>query len=149
MKSERVADRDCNLSDTYTTRIAEPGPRKRARIDPENRQVGVRIVADQIAPYLATIRQRDRELVRAMDDVAVRQHKAVGREDHTRAAASPALDSNDGRGNGLNCLNDGRRIRIEQFVVVAVAKWSGGHDTILGIDVGPHITRMGCLAATY
>jgi hypothetical protein len=99
------------------------------------------IVTDEIAARFPPIGQRDRKLVRAVDHVTVREHEPIRREDHTRTTATPALYSNDSGGNGLDCVHDSRRIRVEQFVVVGLAEWSGGHDTILGIEVRPHITR--------
>ena len=135
VKAERVADRNRDLSDAHATRIAEARPWERARIDPQNREVGVWIVADEIAARFPPIRQRDRELVRAVDHVTVREHEPIGRENHTRTTATPALYSNDSGGNGLDRVHDSRRIRVEQFVIVGLAKWSGGPDTILGIEV--------------
>jgi hypothetical protein len=122
VEAERVANRNGDLSDAHAPRIAKTRPRKRARVDPENGKVGVRIVSHEITARLAAIGQRDRQLVRPMDDVTVGEHETVGREDHTRATTTSALYANDSRGDGLDCVNDGRRIRIEQLIVVGLAK---------------------------
>jgi hypothetical protein len=82
----------------------------------------MRIVSHEITTSLTTVGQRDRQLIRAMDDVTVREHETVGREDHTRATTTSALYANDSRGDGLDCVNYGRRIRIEQLIVVGLAK---------------------------
>jgi hypothetical protein len=59
---------------------------------------------------------------RAFDNVVVRQHQSVGRKDDAGAAALVAFDTHDGRPDGFNGAHDGRRIRVEQVVVVGTQR---------------------------
>ena len=77
--------------------------------------------------------------------MVIGQHQAVRREDDTRAAAALALDVHHGRADGINRLNDGARICVEQLIVVDSR--FGVHGRILETDVRTRITQTGYLGA--
>ena len=75
----------------WPTRSADESPNatgvRSGACSADDREVGVGIVADQVAGQLAPVEQRDRDALGAADDVAVGQHEAVGREHEARPAA--------------------------------------------------------------
>src|SRR5262249_47285533 len=84
------------------------------------------IVADEVAGRGAPVGEGDLEAVRALDDVAVGEDVAVGREDEARAAAGlgealPALlavvvDLHHRRGDARCDRGDDARIGVESFL---------------------------------
>ena len=125
LEAERVADRDRELADARRERAVDrqvrPACRSAARIDAHEREVGRRIVADDAAPStVSPVGVRTRIASRARDDVAVRHHVAVGRDDEAgaRAAAAAALAPTSrltDRGPGaLDHADHGARVRVEQ-----------------------------------
>ena len=143
MKAKWVADGNRHLPDTHATRVAEPGPGQRAGVDAEHSEIGMRIVADEVPAGRAPVGQRHRQLTDLVNDMTVRQHEAVRREDDARTASPLALDPHDSGADGLDGVHDCRRIRVEQFVIILLAKWTGSHSPIVGIGHGWHITRTG------
>jgi hypothetical protein len=97
-----------------------------------------------------------------MNDVTVGEHEAVGCEDDagtmtfcfaalasTARSGAPDIDPNDGRSNGVGCVHDGARIRIEQRVVrnwpaicriAALPCSTRSHGQKCGV-VGSHVRR--------
>jgi len=69
------------------------------RLDPNHREIGVRILADELSGMPTAIRQGHINLIRTVHDVAVREGKAVWRKDKAGPAASGPL---------LNTLASGR-----------------------------------------
>ena len=108
-KPKRIADRDGQLTDAQRLGIGQAHMPKLRRIDADDGEIGVGIVADQLRGIFASVRQADRDLIRVVHDVAVGQNKSVRRDDKTGAAAAdfsralPAapllfdVDVNDGR----------------------------------------------------
>lgn len=143
MKAERVADGNRHLPDAHSAGVAKTSPGQRAGVDAEHSQVGMRIVADEIAASRAPVRQGHRELWGPVNDVTVRQYEAVRREDNARTASPLSLDTDDRRADCLDGADNGRRVRVEQFVIIGLAKWTGSHRPIVGIGHAPDITRTG------
>ena len=123
-----VADGDRQLADADAPRIAEahrragsPCTRTTARSVPGSSPIST-------ACRLAAVRQGDADLGGAVDDVAVGDDEAVGRDDEARAAAGGIaaavrvtdLDVDDRRADGFGRADDGARVGIEQLAVVAV-----------------------------
>ena len=71
-------------------RVAERRGGELWRGDAQHRQVGVRIVADEIGAEHPAVGERHRDFVAAGDDVAVGQDEAVGREDESRSRPAAA-----------------------------------------------------------
>ena len=96
--------------------------------DADDGDVGIAVLADEVGGALAAVGQRDVDRGRAVDDVAVGEDEAVGREDEARAAArlrarAPGgarradVDADDGGCDALDGVDDGARIRVEELVV--------------------------------
>ena len=124
LKAERVADRDHQLADPQPPRIAEPGKGRRLAVEPQYREIGVGIVADQAGREAAAVGKRGLDLARAADYVAVGQHIGVGGEDHARAGAAGAvlepadLEMQDRRADLVDSAGDRARISVEQGEIV-------------------------------
>jgi hypothetical protein len=87
--AERIADGDGHLSHLQGGGIAELHIGQRGgRADAQHRQVRVRIVADQVSAEAGVVVQAHRNLIGALDHVAVGQQIAVGREQKARTAAA-------------------------------------------------------------
>ena len=67
--------------------VADPHRRQAAGVDPHQRDVGALVGADDLGLELALVGQGDDHLLRALDDVGVGQHVAVGVEDEAGAHA--------------------------------------------------------------
>ncbi len=120
----RVSERDRERTDAHVARVAERRRNEVARGDADDGEVGVGIVADDGTRKRAAVEQRDVERARVVDDVAVRDEEAVGREHEPRAAAAPAargdLDVDDGRTSGFDRGRDGMRVCVERVEFVAL-----------------------------
>ena len=66
LKAERVADRDHQLTDPQLPRIAEPGKGRGVAVEPQHREVGVGIVADQVRGEAAPVGKGRLDLARAL-----------------------------------------------------------------------------------
>jgi len=75
-----AADRDGDLPDAQSARIAECAPMVMGRADLEDGEIGVRIVTDDIGSGHSSVRQRDLDCLGAAGNVAVREEIAVGRD---------------------------------------------------------------------
>ena len=82
MEAVRIADRDRELADPHGARVAERRERQRRSVDADDREIGVRILADEIGPRRAAVGHHDRQGAARFHDVAVGQDQAVGREQH-------------------------------------------------------------------
>jgi hypothetical protein len=71
LQSERVADRDDEIADLQTIRIAERDLRQVLRLDLQQRDVGRRIAADDFRLEIAAILQRHGDLAGVLDHVRV------------------------------------------------------------------------------
>ena len=56
VKAERVSDRNRHLPDTHTPGIAEACPGQGTGVEAQNREIGMWIVADEIAARRAAVR---------------------------------------------------------------------------------------------
>ena len=93
------------------------------RIDADDREIGLGIGADELRGIDARVMQRDFDLARAVDDVAVREDEAVARDDETGAAALAAFaaehaDVHHARRDTIHDRGDRLRIGVEQLTVV-------------------------------
>src|ERR1035437_7732200 len=82
-----IADSNGNLADAYAPGIPEARRMKLRRVDPHDRQVRVRIVTDHVGIGMTAIRKGDLDPVGVMHDMAVGEHKPVGGDDESGAAA--------------------------------------------------------------
>ena len=87
LEAVRVADGDGDLAGPDGLRVAQTRRAEVGRIQADDRQVGVRVVADERGADAAAVAERHVDLAGAVHDVAVGERKAVGREDEARAAA--------------------------------------------------------------
>ena len=91
-------------------------------------EVGVRIVAQHARLDGARVGQRQPHRRRALHDMAVGQHQAVGRDHHARAGAAAlallavgrSLDPHDGRADAIDDVDHRLRIGVEQRPFVGV-----------------------------
>ena len=90
LEAERVADGDDELPDAQARESPSRAGDEVGRVDAHDREVGVRIVADELCREVAPVGQRDAERVGAVDDVAVGQDEAVAREEEAGARAGVA-----------------------------------------------------------
>ena len=120
LKAERVADRHHQLADPQLPRIAEPGEGRGVAVEPQYREIGVGIVADQARAKTAAVGKGGLDLARARHDVAIGQDIGVGGEDHARAGAAGSilgsghLQVEDRRADLVDGADDGAGVSIEQ-----------------------------------
>ncbi len=85
-EAERIADRDDVVADAQLARIAERHLDQRFVLHLQHREVGAFVRADDLRAQAAVVRERDRDLVRVLDDVVVGEDEALLRvDDHARA----------------------------------------------------------------
>src|SRR6266849_9276442 len=113
-------------------------------IDAEHRKVGIRIVADEIGTAGRTVEENDRDPPGALDDVAVGDDEAVGREQEARSgAARPGLDLDDSWTGLVDGMNDGAGIAVEDLAIVGEV--GGTHAPIVRPRASERTTRSGSL----
>ena len=118
-EAERIADRDDELPDAQPRRAPERGVRRRRRVHSDDGEIRVRIGADDAGRVGRSVAQRNLEVARATDDVRVREHVAVGREDEPRSAPlfARARDADDGGAHLRHHARHGIGVRVERRVV--------------------------------
>ena len=142
MEAVRVADRDRNLTNANSARIAKPRPRERHAAlvgDPHDRQVRVGVLADEIRAPRPAVRQDRRERLSTIDDVIVGQRESVRGEDDAGSACATGFNFDHRGSDRLDGSDDGLRIRVEQLGVV----WSGYHRFIVRGGASCRTTRLG------
>src|SRR5436309_12413422 len=129
-----VSDRDDQLSRSDRLGIALRSRDEVGRIDPDYRQVGIRIVTDQVRLKPPAIREGHLDFGGLLHDMTVRQDKAIRREDKTgpiaahltRAAwiSRPTMSRlvvnfqiDDRRADLLRCGDYRLRIGIEKLLI--------------------------------
>ncbi len=85
-EAERIADRDDIVADSQLARVAERHAREPARVDLYDREIRAFVRADDFRRQAAVVEQRNRNLIRVLDDVMVRQNVALGRIDNDAGA---------------------------------------------------------------
>ena len=122
-EAQRIADRDHELAAAQPLGIAQPRRRQGDVVDDaQQSEVGVRIVAQHARLDGARVGQRQPHGRGALDDVAVGQHQAVGRDHHARAGAAALalfavgrrLDPHHGGADTVDDVDHGLRIGVEQ-----------------------------------
>src|SRR5438552_12609838 len=88
LKPKLITDRDRNLTDTQSFRVCQSNVRKLRSVDANNREIGIRVVADELGAKFPAVGKIDFNFVRAMHDVAVGQNKTVRRNDESGTAAA-------------------------------------------------------------
>ncbi len=135
LKAEGIADGDHKLADADGAGIAELGMDEVVRMQPQDGEIAVGIVADEIGRERSSVGESGLYRGRAMHHVAVGEHEAVGRKDHARAgaerylahrgrialAALPDLQMDDRRCHAIDRCRDGLGIGIEQLGVALPA----------------------------
>jgi hypothetical protein len=96
---------------------------KLGRIDSDNRKICLGIIADELRKAIAAIREIHGYSGSLMDDMAVGQNEAIGRNhesgsasgDIARSTFSPLLDLNvyNSRRDAANCAHHRARIFVE------------------------------------
>ena len=106
------------------TLIACESPSRRARESrrgrPDDREIRIRILADELGRERSPVGERDVDALRVVHDVAVGENQAVRRDDKARAlaavsaaiAAASQLDRDDRWANLLDRADDGLRICV-------------------------------------
>ena len=124
-----TADGDRNLANPHGLQTAETRVNEMGRVDAQDGEVRVRIIADQGRGEHPSVRQGDFDFVGRVDDVAVRENEAIRRDDKTRSAAArvrplvslaPGTPHANVHHGWLNFLDDARNglgIGVEQFSV--------------------------------
>ncbi len=85
---ERIADREHHITRAQHIRAAHRHDRRVLQIHAQDREIGIRIGADDGGRGDTTVRQLHADLVRALDHVMVGDQVAVGVEDDARAEAA-------------------------------------------------------------
>ena len=88
IEPERVADRDRPLADLELVRVAEARRLYGMPLDLHDREVGLRVGADELGGDGLAVGERDLELIRVVDDVVVGEDVALAVEHHARAHAA-------------------------------------------------------------
>ena len=93
LEAERVADRDRRVADLDAVRAAERerGQLARRRLDLQHREVGRLVAPDDLRVDDVLVGELDGDLRRALDDVRVREDRAVAVDDEARAGRLAAL----------------------------------------------------------
>ena len=85
--SKWIANGEDHVADLQSRGIADCKCGKTGRIDFQHCDVGSRIGADELGFEFALVAELHFDIGCAIDDVIVRQNRAVGRDDHARAEA--------------------------------------------------------------
>ncbi len=123
LKTERVTNGDCDLTDAQCFRIGQPHVGKLRRINANHGEIGIRIVSDKLGARFTAVGKVDHNFARTMHDVAVGQNKTVRRDDESRAAAAaravgPRFNVHHRRRDPVNRTDDGARIFVEQSDII-------------------------------
>ena len=97
LEAEGIADGDDELADAQLRASPRRAKAGASPAEPQHREIGVGIVADQAGRHGAAIGEGRLEALGAGDHMAVGEDIAVGREDHARAGAALALGGLDRR----------------------------------------------------
>src|ERR1044072_7180971 len=93
--------------------------RKLWRIDANDRQISVRIVADQLCGKFPTIENGDHDLACTMHDVAISQNETIWRDNESRTASAarslcPRFNLHDGRCDSVDGTDNVARVFVQQ-----------------------------------
>src|SRR4029077_13582693 len=83
LKSERITNRDHNLSDPQTLRVSQSDMDEIRRVDSNNCEIGIRIVAHKLGGIFPPVWQIDRNRTRIMNHMAVGKNKSVRRDEES------------------------------------------------------------------
>src|SRR6266496_750269 len=119
-----IADCNRDLPNAQTFRIGQTHMNKMGRIDPSHREIRFGIIPDELCRIIAAVRKINDNSGSAVDDMAVRQNKAVRRNHKSRAASTDLalvafaslldLDVRDRGRDSIDCTHDRPRILVEQ-----------------------------------
>ena len=138
LKPERVSDRDHQLAHSQIFRICQAHVDKLWRIDANNGEISIGVIARQLSGIFAAVRQVNGDRARVMNNMAVRQNKSIWCDYKPRAVPADFalstscadslldVDIDYGRRDARDCADDRARIRVEQIRVVrlcATANW--------------------------
>ena len=126
LEAERVADGDDQLAALEPLGIAELRRRQRhRRVDPDEREVRVRIVADHARGKLAALDRGDIQTGSAADHVAIGEHEPVGCDDDAGAGACVRarpvrldVELDHGGADAVDHVGHRARIGIEQRLIL-------------------------------
>ena len=123
VEAERIADRDRDLAALEFRTVAEPRRRQRhVRLDPQQREVGVGIVAENASLKFAAIERYERDDARPLHDMGIGEREPVrGHDDAgtgTCAAASAFdVDPDHARPDAFDDVADDARVVVEKVGV--------------------------------
>ena len=86
-ETERRADRHDPFADARGVRVGELGGREAGRVDLDDGEIGRRVAPDEARRQVAPVAQAHVDREGLLDDVVVREDRAVRREDDARAHA--------------------------------------------------------------
>jgi len=125
LEAIRIADRDRKLPDAHRARGTQRHRRQPRGADADHRDVGVRVLADEIRVVGVPVGKARADGARAVHHVAIGEQQPVGREREARAAALAALhlhfEVRHRRRDNLGGMHYRIRIGIEQGFVAALA----------------------------
>ena len=126
-EAQGIADRHHELAAPQSLGVAQPRRRQGDVVDDsQQREVGVRIVAQHARLDGARVGQRQPHGGGALHDVAVGEHQAVGRDHDARTGAAALallavgrrLDPHDGGADPVDDIDDGLRVGVEQGLFI-------------------------------
>src|SRR5439155_24280869 len=128
----RIANGDGELADADVLRFTQARGGEVGRVDAEDGEVGVRILANQLSVGPAAIAEDHFDSVGAVNDVAVGQNKSVRADDEARTASARLssvsgcvgllshVDFDDGWTDPFRRAYGRLRVRVEQL---RVGRW--------------------------
>jgi hypothetical protein len=89
LKAVWISNRNRHLTDANILRFPETHRPKLGRIDTNDGQIGIRILANKVSVWATSIGEDYLDFVGTVDDVAVRKDEAVVGDEKSRATAGP------------------------------------------------------------
>ena len=122
LEAVRIPDRDRELPDAHLARGPEHGRGRRSAAQANHRDIGVRIVADEIGLAARAVGERRADAARAVHHVAVGEEKPIRRKSEARAAAAAPVERDfemrDGRRYRIDRADHRDRIGVEQAAII-------------------------------
>ena len=139
VEAERIADGDGDLAALELRAVAQFRRGQRdVGLDPDEREIGVGIVAEHARLKLAAFERQEIDQPGALDDMAVGEGETVGRNDDAGARAGAAallahVDAHHARADAFDDARDDARVLVEHGAVVRRRRGAGALAGIVGI----------------
>ena len=150
VEAERVADGDRDLAAPEPGAVAQFGRGQRdVGFDPEQREIGVGIIAEHARLKLAALERGEAHRPRALHDMAVGEGETIGGNDDAGARARAAallahVDAHHTRADPLHDVADDARIVVKQSSVIGGGGGAGTLAEIFGIERQSWGGNWGC-----